>query len=261
MPLTPIANRDSLTMKIAFLLSFILLTQLLSGCSPLIIAGTVAGAGVTVAADRRSPDKIIEDQAIEIQATDFIYSHKRYGKEVHISVTSFNSTVLLTGETLDKASKNEIIKKVTRMRGVNKVIDGIKVKKLASAADRTHDTWITSKVKSHIIAQKGLLTRSKVVTSNSNVYLMGIVNNEEAKQLIRIVKGVNGVNTVTPLFTARDESLDKNLTADAHIKPIDTEASQKISAAKAAEQAADDEDTFTVQHYTIQPAIKMNDDE
>ncbi|HFE36991.1 MAG TPA: transporter, partial [Gammaproteobacteria bacterium] len=57
----------------------------LYGCAPVIVAGTVAGAGVTVAADRRSPDKIIEDEAIEIQATDYIYSNPKFGKEVHVS--------------------------------------------------------------------------------------------------------------------------------------------------------------------------------
>lgn len=244
-------------MKILILISIVALSsQLLTGCTPAIVAGTVAGAGAVVVTDRRSPDKLIEDQAIEIQATDFIYSDKDFGKEVHVSTTSFNGTVLLTGETLSKKNKQIIINKVNRMRGVKKVIDAIEVKKLASAADRSNDTWITSKVKTYIIAQKGLLTRSKVVTSDSNVYLMGIVNNKEAKQIVKIVKGVAGVATVTPLFESRDGSLEKNLSATTYIKPSDTPMPMMKS-----ETRTDDEDDITVQPYVLQPAIRINNDE
>lgn len=242
-------------MKFLIFLSIAIITsQFMIGCSPLIVAGGVAGAGATVAADRRSPDKLIEDQAIEIQATDYLYSHEEFGKEVHISVTSFNGTVLLAGETLSKKSKQTIINKINRMRGVKKVIDAIEVKKLASASDRSNDVWITSKVKSHLIAQKGLLTRSKVVTSASNVYLMGIVSNSEAKQILDIVKGVNGVETVTPLFESRDGTLEANLSATAHIKPMEKPQQET-------RQMIEDEDDITVQPYILQPAIRINTDE
>jgi len=257
MPLTQQAKRDFAHMKFLVFLSITIITsQFIIGCSPLIIAGGVAGAGATVAADRRSADKLIEDQAIEIQATDYLYSHKEFGKEIHISVTSFNGTVLLTGETLSNKSKQTIINKINQMRGVKKVIDVIEVKKLASASDRSNDVWITSKVKSHLIAQKGLLTRSKVVTSASNVYLMGIVNNKEANQIVNIVKNVNGVETVTPLFESRDGSLEESLSATAHIKPME-KPQQELEETTAIE----DEDDITVQPYTLQPAIRMNTDE
>jgi len=242
-------------MKNIILVSVLLITSYhLSGCSPLIVAGTVAGAGATVAADRRAPDKLLEDQAIEIQATDFIYSHETFGKKVHIAVTSFNGTVLVVGETLNEESKQIIVNKINRMRGVKKVIDEIKVKKLASSADRTNDTWITSKVKSHIIVRKGLLTRSKVVTSGTTVYLMGIVNNQEAKQILKLAKSVNGVDQVIPLFEARDNSLDQQLTAVARIKPKQQEKVAKPT-------TLEDEDTFSVQPYVLQPAIRMTSDE
>lgn len=242
-------------MKTLLISSLIILScQILSACSPLIVAGTVAGAGATVAADRRSPDKLVEDQAIEIQATDYIYSHEDFGKQVHISVTSFNGTVLLVGETLNKDSKKVIVDKVSRMRGVKKVIDIIEVKSLASSADRSNDVWVTSKVKSNLIAKKGLLTRSKVVTSGSNVYLMGIVSNDEAKQIIQIVNSVGGVDKVVPLFESRDGSLEKTLSAEAHIKQMEE---PKLEAKP---QTAD-EDTFTVQPYVLQPAIRMSTDE
>ena len=255
MPLTLPAKKQFNKIKLClFVSATILSTQLLTACSPLIVAGTVAGAGATVATDRRSPDKLIEDQAIEIQSIDFLYSHKEFGKKVHISVTSFNGTVLLVGETLSEKSKQTIFNKISRMRGVKKVIDAIEVRKLASAADRSHDTWITSKVKSYIIAQKGLLTRTKVITSNSNVYLMGIVSNKEAKQILNIVKKVDGIDSVIPLFESNNGSLDENLTATANIRP--SNQPQTMS-----QEAIEEEDNITIQPYVLQPAIRMNTDE
>jgi len=242
-------------MKHLIIIGLVILgSQILNGCSPIFVAGAVAGAGATVVADRRAPDKLIEDQAIEIQATDFIYSNKDFGKQVHISITSFNGSVLLTGEALSKESKEIIVNKISRMRGVKKVIDVIDVKELASTADRSNDTWITSKVKSNIIAKKGLLTRSKVITSSSDVYLMGIVSNDEAKEIVKIASGVGGVENVIPLFESDDGTLEESLSAAAHIEPMKTEKTKP-------KPPIEDEDTFTIQPYVLQPTVRKNNDE
>ena len=254
MPLTQQTDIKNNNMRLFFLICAIILsTQLLNACSPLIVAGTVAGAGATVATDRRSPDNMIEDQAIEIQSTDYLYSHEDFGKKVHVSVTSFNGIVLLVGEVLSEKSKQTIVNKITRMRGVKKVIDAINVKNLTTAADRSNDVWITSKVKSHLIAEKGLLTRSKVITSDSNVYLMGIVSNKEAQNILNIVKEVDGVNSVTPLFESLDGSLSENYSVNTNIKPSNTSTTVTDKEMK--------EDDITIQPYVLQPAIRINDNE
>ena len=131
----------------------------MQGCAPVLVVGTVAGAGASVASDRRAPEKIIEDNAVEIQATDYIYSNKEFGKKVHIDVTSFNGNVLLTGQSPSEEYKKEIVQHIGRLKAVNKVIDNIQIAKPDSFGDNTNDFWITSKVKSHLIANRGLLTR------------------------------------------------------------------------------------------------------
>jgi len=230
----------------------------LTACAPVIVAGTVAGAGATVVSDRRSPDKMLEDQAIEIQATDYIYSHKDFGKKVHVSVTSFNGTVLISGETPNQNIKDQIVKKVSLLRGVKKVIDVVSVKANIPVSTRTNDMWITSKVKSNIIVNKGLITRTKVVTSDSKVYLLGLVDNKEAKQIVGIVKKVDGIKSVVPLFQAKTGSLDKNLSASSHIVKAKR---QKPNKPKQTNASIESEDEITVSPYVLQPSIQLNTNE
>ena len=132
----------------------------MSACSPVVVVGAAAGAGVSVATDRRSTGKMVEDQAIEVRAHDFIYSHEEFGKTVHVAATSVNGTVLLTGE-VPKAEYSKIIAdRIYRMRPVVSVINKIEVGEKLSVTDRSHDVWMTSKIKSNLLIKKGLLSRT-----------------------------------------------------------------------------------------------------
>lgn len=245
--------------KTAIILSAITLCYNLSACSPLIIIGATAGAGATIATDRRSAGKIVEDQSIEMQASDTIYGNEIFGKKVNVAVTSVNGVVLLTGEVPKEEYRQAIYDKVMRMRPVKDVINKIQVRELLSMEDRSNDAWITSRVKTRILAKKGLLSRTKVVTSNSHVYLMGIVNNEEASDVMSIVNNMDGIENVTPLYEAYNGDLTQSLTAGAH-KSEDS-APRTVQTSKTIEEKLKAEDDITMQPYVIQPAIKLTNDE
>ena len=66
---------------------------LLQGCFPL--AATGLGAAVMMVDDRRSTGVYVEDENIEWKARGRLIDGF---KETHVNVTSFNLTVLLTGE-------------------------------------------------------------------------------------------------------------------------------------------------------------------
>jgi len=239
------------------ILSLIFISLILSSiqaCAPVLVVGTVAGAGAKVAADRRQPEKIIEDNAVEIQATDYIYSHETFGKEVHIEVTSFNGTVLLTGEAPKASYKHEIVQHIGKMRAVDKVIDNIQVKEVSSFNDRSNDFWISSKVSSNLIVHRGLLTRTKVITSDSTVYLLGLVNNNEAQEIISIVNQVEDIKEIVPLFESLDGSLDSSLRVSSRISQ-----NKQIEKQKAEEQKLQEEDEIIVQPYVLQPPIRLSD--
>lgn len=242
------------------LLTVLTSIAILSGiqaCAPVIVAGTVAGAGATIAADRREPEKILEDEAVEIQATDYIYSNEDFGKHVRIEVTSFNGTVLLSGESPSEAYKNTIVQRIGKMRPVKRVIDNIEVKPILTFNDRTNDFWISSKVRSNLIAHRGLLTRTKVITSGNKVYLMGLVTNSEAQEIVKLVNQVEGIAEVVPLFESLDGSLDPNFKATTRIAQKSDAGPPK----KTLEQKLDEEDEFIVQPYVLQPPIRLTDEQ
>jgi osmotically-inducible protein OsmY len=110
----PKTNR---TLRIAALVSSLAALALLQGCFPLVAGGI--GAGVFVAVDRRTPGTYIEDEGIELKANSRIGN--RLGDKAHVSVTSFNRMVLLTGEAIseqDKAEAEKVTGEVPNVRSV-----------------------------------------------------------------------------------------------------------------------------------------------
>jgi len=66
---------------------------------------------------------------------------------------------------------------------------------------RSSDTYITTKVKAKLFADKilsGLII--KVVTEKGIVYLMGLITREESEIATNIARGTGGVQKVVKLF-------------------------------------------------------------
>ena len=187
-------NHSLLTIAFATLL----IVPLLSGC-----VGFVAGAatGAAVAHDQRSTNTILEDQTIEVNASKALYEDEMLEKKIHINVTSFNHTVLLTGEVLSKKLLEHAINTVRKIDKVKQVHNEISVADLSSFQSRSKDTWITTKIKSKMLASKAVeSSRVKVVTERGSVYLMGIVTPEQGKEAAEIARHIEGVVRVVKLF-------------------------------------------------------------
>jgi osmotically-inducible protein OsmY len=173
------------------------LTQL-AGCVPAVVA---AGAGATalVATDRRSTGAQADDQAIETKVT--LSAGTTWGNEIHLNVTSYNGRVLLSGEVPTSAIKSEIEKLARTTDRVRSVTNELVVGPNAGLDGRSHDTYLTSVVKSRFVeSDKFSATHVKVVTERSIVYLMGIVSREEGDAAARIAATTAGVARVVKLF-------------------------------------------------------------
>ncbi|HEX5364020.1 MAG TPA: BON domain-containing protein [Gallionella sp.] len=179
------------------LLLLALLAGSLQGCFPVIAAGV--GTGVSMAQDRRTSGAYIEDEAIEDKAVDRI--GKRYKDGVHVNVTSFNRTVLVTGEVLSESAKAEIGKLVGGIENVRNVTNELAVSGVSSLTSRSSDSLVTSNVKIRFMRDKRFNAEHvKVVTENGTVYLMGIVTRAEADMATEIASTTSGVMRVTRLF-------------------------------------------------------------
>jgi osmotically-inducible protein OsmY len=179
------------------ILFILIISASLQGCFPVVAAG--AGASALIAQDRRTSGAYIEDEAIENKALDRI--GKQYKDTVHVNVTSYNRNVLISGEVSDEAARTQVEFIVSKIQNVGKIHNELVIAANSSLASRSNDSLITSNVKMRFVNDKRFSANSiKVVTENGTVYLMGIVNHQEAAAAGESASGSKGVARVVELF-------------------------------------------------------------
>ena len=169
----------------------------LQGCVEMAAVGI--GAAVLSANDRRSTGAQVDDEGIELRSTNRV--SERFGDRVHINVTSYNRSVLVTGEVPDEKTKVEIEKILRDVGSVRGVVNDLQVANGSSLSSRATDATITGKVKARFFDANrfnGLYV--KVVTEASVVYLMGIVTETEANEAVEIARTTGGVRKVVKVF-------------------------------------------------------------
>jgi osmotically-inducible protein OsmY len=167
------------------------LVPILSGCFGAAAVG-VGAAGALAYADRRLTEVQLTDEGIEIRVANRI--SEKFGDRVHVNVTSYNRTVLLTGEAPDAAAKAEIEKLAAGVANVKALSNEIQVAGTTSLSSRSNDVYITSKVKARFIdANRFAANHVKVITENGVVYLMGLVTQTEANAAVEIARTTGGV--------------------------------------------------------------------
>lgn len=175
----------------------------LQGCAPLVVVGAATAA--TAANDRRTVGAFIDDGAIELKSRSALNSDPALHGNMHLSVTSMNGIVLLSGEVTRAELRERALAHVRAVPGIRRVADEITIGDPASFGSRTYDGWLTTKVKTKLIAEDDLdSTRVKVVTENDAVYLMGLVTRAEAKLATDAARTTRGVARVITLFEYLD---------------------------------------------------------
>ena len=183
---------------------------LFQGCAPVAITGATT-AVTTVAADRRTAGTIVEDEAIEIKSRLKLTQQKELNDRVHINFTSFNTSVLVSGEAPTGEDRQAVIDLVKNVEKVSAVYDEITVAAPSSLISRSGDTVITTKIKAKLVAEEDLSTlHIKVVTENGVTYLMGIVTREEGDIATEIARRTGGVQKVVKLFEYREHLRKQN---------------------------------------------------
>ncbi|HEX7044797.1 MAG TPA: BON domain-containing protein [Burkholderiales bacterium] len=179
------------------------IAALAQGCAPLMVAG--AGTAAVAAHDRRTVGAFVDDQAIELKAGSAIRTDQALASEVHINVTSMNGIVLLTGEAPTSELRDRVLAKVREIDGIRRVVNEIRIAPPSALSARTHDGWLTAKVKTRLMHTENIdSTRVKVVTENDVVYLMGLVTRAEADTASTAAAKVGGVARVVKLFEYLD---------------------------------------------------------
>ncbi len=184
------------------LLSVFLLgsSWLLSGCTAAVVGGAVAGT--SVALDKRTTGDYVEDQNIKTKFAHLFYEDKELSEHTHVNVTSYNRQVLITGEVLNSRQLQQLTDIAHQIKNVRHVFNEAVVSIPTDMSSRTNDSYITSKIKTSILANIQELdgAQVKVVTENSVVFLMGLVTREQADKVTEIARTTDGVKKVVKLF-------------------------------------------------------------
>jgi osmotically-inducible protein OsmY len=154
---------------------------------------------VIVALDRRQFEVMFGDQRIESAAADRVGDALK--GQGHVVITSFNYTVLLTGEVPTAQSKARAAKIVGEVPQVKTVVNELQIAGESSTASRSNDAYITGKVKSNFLGAGNFRpTDIKVVTEAGVVHLLGLVTREEADAATEVARSTAGVLKVVRVF-------------------------------------------------------------
>lgn len=172
----------------------------LQGC--IFVAGAAAGAAaIAVVYDHRTIQNAFEDTDLSNKIVDKYRLIPALYSESHIEVTVFHRIVLLSGETPNAAWKQQAEEVAGSVPGVARIYNQISIQGPTSTLTRTSDSWITTKIKSQMLATEDLKSSSiKVVTENGVVFLMGIVSQKQADIAVDIARQVSGVQKVVKIF-------------------------------------------------------------
>jgi len=177
-------------------LIFLLLSALLTSC----VAAVVVGSAGLAVYDRRTVMSLEQDARIfHVVHTEIVRDPQFHGSRILVS--SFNQVVLLVGQT-PIASLRVVAEKIAKSApNVRRVYNEITVDSPLPLQQQGRDTWITSQVRSKMLAEKGLGSGSiHVITENAVVYLMGIVTPDQADIAVNVARHVNGVDKVVKVF-------------------------------------------------------------
>jgi osmotically-inducible protein OsmY len=190
-----------------FILFILFITQLI-GCAP----STITAIPLSIA-DRRSTEAQISDNSIFLASWSPVQEIAENAKQkLHFNIVSYNQAILIVGEVPSEDVKNKITEVLLKIKDVKTVHNKMIIGKACSLKQRAKDTVTTTNVKTRLFLELKNEVHPlhvKIMTENDIVYLLGIVNDKEADEAIKIAKSSKGVKLVVPMFEL-DESVKNN---------------------------------------------------
>jgi osmotically-inducible protein OsmY len=198
--------RTGLMGRVLPLVAVLAAGPMLEGCAPALIGAAVV-TGASIAHDRRTTATQLEDQNIELQAMDIIWSDPELRDNSDISVVSFNQVLLVMGQAKNASLRDRFIGRATDIPKVRKVVNEITLGEPLDLQVKTHDIYISSKVELALFSVKleGFdPTRVKVKVEDRVVFLMGLLTHGEADAVVEEVRYVPDVAKVVKVFEYLD---------------------------------------------------------
>jgi osmotically-inducible protein OsmY len=176
--------------KISFIFILCLITV---GCSSLGPKSDDAG--------KRTFGTKLDDRRTQSLAKRNIKAADPRFKKAHFKITSYNGTVLLTGQVASDELVETASKVVEDMRNITQVHNELEVSGPISWPARRNDDWLKTKLKTSMATNsKTDSNRIKVVVENGIVYLMGLLTREEGEAAVVQARKTYGVQKIVKVF-------------------------------------------------------------
>jgi osmotically-inducible protein OsmY len=187
------------TSSVIFLLLPVLITLLLSGgCAKLIQVTT--SEPVQISTNKRSLGTRINDSQLETFARVNILKASEEFESARINIDSFNGVVLLTGQVASEELRNLAGTTVSQLNTLRQLHNELIVGERTRLPTHTKDAWITTKIKTKLIASNIQSGRVHIITESQSVYLMGLVSRHEADRVTEMARTTSGVKQVVKVF-------------------------------------------------------------
>ncbi|AOV97921.1 osmotically-inducible protein OsmY [Edwardsiella hoshinae] len=183
-----------------FPLLLVLSALLLQGCVAAVIGS--ATMATQAASDPRSVGTQVDDGTLEARISNALSKDAQLKKEARVVVTAYQGQVLLTGQAPSQELINRAKQIAMGVEGTKAVYNEIRRGNPVSLGTASADAWITTKVRSQLLASDQVKsTNVKVTTENGEVFLLGLVTPKEGQAAAQIASRVSGVKHVTTAFT------------------------------------------------------------
>lgn len=175
-----------------------LMVSQLGGCARVIHATT--SEPVQIHNNKRSLGTQLNDNRLETYARVNILKADPAFENARINIDSFNGLVLLTGQVPTEHLRQLAGNTVAAINSVRQVHNELQVGPIARFGSQSLDAWITTKIKSRLVASRIQSRRVRIITETQTVFLMGLVSRYEADRIVEVARTSDGVQQVVKVF-------------------------------------------------------------
>jgi len=171
---------------------------MLSGCAKIIQVTT--SEPIQISTNKRTLGTRLNDTQLETVARVNINKASSALEDSRIHIDCFNGVILLTGQVASEELRQLAGATVAKINTVRKLHNELRVTERTRLGTHTKDAWITTKLKTKLIASNIQSSRIRIITESQQVFLMGLVSRHEADRITDMARTTNGVTQVIKVF-------------------------------------------------------------
>ena len=176
----------------------LVLMATVTGCANIISATT--SEPIQIKTNKRTLGTKINDEQLETIARVNLNNTSEQFEAAHINIDSFNGWILLTGQVPNAHLRNLAGDTIGKINSVRQVHNELATASPTDFQTRSADSWITTKIKSRLVASSIQSRRILIITEAKTVFLMGLVSHYEAERITDVAKNTDGVEQVVKVF-------------------------------------------------------------